>query len=80
MFRPNQMPVADAGPDQIVQSFRRYPGWQRKHDPDGDLPLAYLWVQSVVTAVTLSGDTTARPTFTAPAVASQTVTLSFTLV
>lgn len=45
-----------------------------------DEPLTYAWTQTAGTLVTLSGETTATPTFTAPAVGSAGETLTFQLV
>jgi hypothetical protein len=46
-------------------------------DPDGDLPLTYLWTQTGGPAVTLSDPTAANPTFAAP---GSPAVLTFTLV
>ena len=74
---PNADPVADAGPDQIVD-----PGdtvtldGTGSTDADSD-PLTYDWIQTGGPAVTLTGATTAQPTFTAPA--SGTLTFQLTV-
>ena len=72
----NQAPVANAGPNQTVN-----PGdavtlnGLGSGDPDGDT-LTFAWTQTAGTAATLTGSTTASPTFTAPSGAS---TLTFQL-
>ena len=45
-------------------------------DPDDDLPLSYLWVQTSGPTVTLNDPTAATPTFAAP---SSPAILTFTL-
>ncbi len=74
----NQAPVADAGADQVVNpnALVTLDG-SGSTDPDGDLPLAYLWTQTGGPAVTLSDATAVQPTFTAP---SDPTVLTFTLV
>ena len=63
----NGVPVADAGPDQIVQQGATVTlNGTGSSDPDGDT-LSYGWVQTGGTTVTLTGATTSQPTFTAPA-------------
>jgi uncharacterized repeat protein (TIGR01451 family) len=63
----NLKPVANAGP---VQSVNRMAGvsldGSGSTDPEGDLPLTYLWEQTSGTGVTLSSTTAEKPTFTAP--------------
>lgn len=63
----NSTPVADAGPDQVGVS----PGTitldgSGSYDPEGDA-LTYAWSQLSGPAVSISGMTTARATFTAAA-------------
>jgi predicted secreted protein len=77
---PNQPPVADAGVDQTIA-----PGdtvtldGSGSADPDGRIA-GYAWVQTSGTPVTLSGATTAQPTFvTPPLTGSGTLSLSFAL-
>ena len=63
---PNSAPVADAGPDQEVNAGATVTlDGTGSTDPDDD-PLTYSWVQTAGPAVTLTGATTAAPTFTAP--------------
>jgi hypothetical protein len=74
---PNQPPAADAGADQIVvaNAIVTLDG-SGSYDPDGDLPLTYLWTQTGGPAVTLSDPAVVSPTFSAP---SDPVVLTFTL-
>jgi hypothetical protein len=74
----NAAPVADAGPDQWVGTGAAVTlDGSGSSDPDGDLPLSYLWTQTGVFTVTLSDPTIVNPTFTAP---STPITLTFELV
>ncbi|HMJ76080.1 MAG TPA: PKD domain-containing protein, partial [Iamia sp.] len=62
----NGIPTADAGPDQTVdQGDTVTLDGTGSSDPDSDT-LTYGWVQTGGTTVTLSDDTAAQPTFTAP--------------
>ena len=76
----NHVPVANAGPDQINLN----PGTTvtlsgtGSSDPDGNT-LAYQWAQTAGPAVTLSGATTAAPSFPAPAATTATYTLTLTV-
>jgi hypothetical protein len=79
-FPINQPPLADAGPNQIVNqgAFVRLDG-TRSYDPDGGVITSYRWQQiSGNPIVTLSGANTATPTFIAPATLTDT-TLTFQL-
>jgi hypothetical protein len=74
---PVVAPIANAGPAQVIfpNSIVTLDG-AASRDPNG-LPLTYQWTQVGGTPVTLSGATTANPTFTAPNAA---VKLDFALV
>jgi K319L-like, PKD domain/Putative Ig domain len=63
----NNVPVANAGPDQTVeeQAFVTLSGTGTDADND---TLTYTWTQDSGTTVTLAGSNTAMPTFTAPEV------------
>lgn len=76
----NQIPVADAGPDQSVDEFTPVTlDGSASHDPDGN-PLSYQWMQVAGTAVVLNLSDPIHPTFTAPDVPAGGETLSFVLV
>jgi uncharacterized repeat protein (TIGR01451 family) len=64
----NLAPVADPGPnrDEYIDTPVTLDG-SASYDPDGHLPLAYLWTQTGGTPVTLSGARTVSATFTSPA-------------
>jgi hypothetical protein len=75
----NEPPVADAGDDQTVDE-----GDQVTLDGTGstgsdDSIVAYLWAQTSGFSVTLSDETAAQPTFTAPDVDDAGGTLTFRL-
>jgi len=73
----NQPPVANAGSDRIVATSALVTlDGSGSTDPDGNLPLSYLWEQAGGPPVTLSSYNVVAPTFTAPA--APTV-LTFTL-
>ena len=76
----NQPPTAHAGPDQTKDegSVVTLDG-TLSSDPDMD-PLTYSWTQSSGPTVTLSGATSATPTYTAPLVGPGGVTLEFRLI
>lgn len=75
----NTTPVANAGPDQVVQSGAQITlDGSASSDPNGDT-LAYHW--SAPTGITLSDATAVQPNFTAPSPApgGSDQLLSFTL-
>jgi hypothetical protein len=73
----NRAPVAHAGADQNVptDAVVQLDG-TGSFDPDNDYPLTFLWIQTSGPTVSLSSNSVATPTFTAPATPS---TLSFSL-
>jgi hypothetical protein len=79
--RLDSPPVANAGPDQSVNVGQTVTlDGSLSTDPDAD-PIAYLWEQIADGGplVTLSGPTSAMPSFTAPPVAPGGETLTFRL-
>ena len=68
----NQPPVADAGPDQLANANDMVTLSGSGTDPDGTI-VAYRWVQTGGTFVTLSGANTQNAGFTAPEAASEDV-------
>jgi hypothetical protein len=64
----NTPPTADAGADQTVNTGDTVTLTGSGTDPDGDT-LTYAWIQTVGTAVTLTGQNTATLSFTAPSTA-----------
>jgi len=76
----NTAPVANAGADQtgIAAGATVTLDGTGSSDADTD-PLTYLWTQTAGDTVTLSDDTEAQPTFTAPTTGSAQ-TLTFSLV
>ena len=62
----NDPPVANAGPDMKAETWSEVTlNGINSYDPDKQF-LSYKWEQIGGTAVTIHGDTTAKPTFTAP--------------
>lgn len=76
----NQIPTADAGPDQTVnESALVTLNGSGSSDPDLDA-LSSTWTQIGGPLVTLTDGMTASPTFTAPSVGVGGITLTFRLV
>jgi ELWxxDGT repeat protein len=76
----NQIPLADAGPDQTVKEATAVTlDGSASSDPDGDV-LSHAWTQVGGPPVTLSDAGSARPRFTAPAVGQGGAMLVFRLV
>jgi uncharacterized repeat protein (TIGR01451 family) len=74
----NDMPIADAGPDQTVTVNEAVQlDGSGSFDPDGHEPLSYGWTQTGGPAVPLSSSGAISPTFTAPGASTL---LTFTLV
>ena len=66
VVNPNRAPTADAGTDQTVAEGASVTlNGSGSSDPES-ANLTYAWTQVGTPAVTLTGDTTATPTFTAP--------------
>ena len=76
---PNQVSVANAGPDQTVSGGASVTLAGSATDPDND-PLTYQWTQVSGPSVTLAGATTLTPNFTAPVRTNALQTLTFSLV
>ncbi|MCZ6777616.1 MAG: hypothetical protein O7F16_01500 [Acidobacteria bacterium] len=75
-----QPPIADAGPDQVIQaSTMASLDGTGSSDPNSD-PLTFQWEQVSGLPVTLSDDTSRTPTFIAPVVPEgMTIVLEFDL-
>jgi PKD repeat protein len=75
----NQLPTANAGPDQTVNEGQKVLlNGSGSTDPDGGI-LSYQWLQTGGPAVTLSDPAAPQPTFTAPDVGQAGVALAFEL-
>ena len=76
---PKPGPVADAGPDQaVIEGDLVTLDGSNSSDSDGTID-AYLWEQEAGTPVTLSDETSEKPTFVVPDVGSKGDTLTFKL-
>jgi hypothetical protein len=76
---PNNLPTANAGANQATTSgFIVTLNGAASTDSDGSVA-SYTWAQTAGTTVTLTGGTTALPTFAAPTIVTAT-TLTFSLV
>lgn len=76
----NQLPIANAGADQTVNENTLVTlNGTLSADPDLDA-LSFTWTQTAGPLVTLTGGTTASPTFTAPAVGAGGMMFTFRLV
>ena len=75
----NQSPMAEAGPDQSVAAGAVVTlTAAATSDPDGTIA-AFAWVQIAGDTVSLTGDNTSMPTFTAPSTfTAQTLTFELT--
>jgi uncharacterized protein YcnI len=69
---PNLPPTADAGADFSVNEAAPVSLSGSGTDPES-APITFSWTQTLGTAVTLSGGTTATPSFTSPTVTANTV-------
>ncbi|WNG37653.1 hypothetical protein F0U61_31160 [Archangium violaceum] len=67
----DRVPVADAGPDQIVNERRLVTLSGSGKDPEGQ-PLTYKWTQTGGPLVTLSDPSVPNPTFVSPKVLADT--------
>jgi len=75
----NHAPSADAGSDQVVSEGSPVTlDGSASFDPDGE-NLTYIWTRTGGPQVALTGDTTAHPSFTAPAVGPTGALLTFAL-
>jgi MYXO-CTERM domain-containing protein len=77
---PNNPPTANAGSDfSVTEGFLGSANGSASSDPDAD-PLSFTWAEIGTSLLSLSNANTATPSFTAPAVSSNTnVTLRLTV-
>jgi hypothetical protein len=69
---PNQPPIASAGADRTVVELTDFTlDGTGSHDPDGDV-LAFAWTQIAGPPAAMTGEATATPGVTAPAVTTAT--------
>lgn len=79
ILETNRPPIANAGPDRIVDAGSRITlDGTGSSDPDTGTNLDYTWTQTAGPSVRLSGASTATPTFQSPAVEEDT-TITFSL-
>ena len=77
---PNEAPLADAGPDEIVDAGTDVAlDGSASSDPEND-PLTYLWIQTSGPPVTLRDTETTSPSFLAPIDISSDIDLTFRLI
>ena len=75
----NRPPEASAGQDRTVNERSSVTLSGSAHDPDAGDTLTYAWTRVSGTPVTLAGDDTLRPQFTAPGVTSdEEIAFTFT--
>ena len=79
-FLPNQAPIANAGPDQLMSAGSLVTlNGLNSTDPE-EQPLTFAWRQVSGPVVTLSDPAVAQPTLTAPSVGPSGANLEFELI